>query len=456
MTEEYPSTTWRRKCPTAGVFLFLAWLAVAQQVSAASCAPGTLASYMALGAAGCTIGGNVLANFTQGSPLNGTVNIPPSGLNIFPAGGGSNPGIIITGSVTAGSGQTFSALIHYTISGGNYTSDTVTLSNTTATGNGAVTEIQNFCRNGDFQAPTFAAQCPGAEGPGSPLVVIGNGNANASLTATSLGITHNLVIDSGITGTASGAVIVDQFGTTGSAAQSPVTSVSSGNWLPIVAPNSIAAGFGTGFSATTVAATALPLPTSLGGVSVTITDSAGTTVTAPLFMVSAGQINYLVPASLVSGAATVRVSSGGNTYTGTLQITNVAPAIYSADSSGSGPPAAQVLRVSNGVATFDPAPFVVGTTGTPATPAPIKLSPPTDRVYLVLYATGIQRHASAVTATMGGTPVSVIYAGAQGTLAGLDQINVGPLPQSLAGQSSLNLVVTVDAITTNTVTLSFQ
>jgi uncharacterized protein (TIGR03437 family) len=436
--------------------IFLAWLGAAQLVSAAPCVPGTLASYMALGAAGCTIGTSVLANFTQGSPLNGTTTIPPAGLNIFPAGGASNPGIVVTGNISAAGGQVFSTLINYTITGTTYTSDTITLSNTTATGNGAVSDIQNFCRNGNFQAPTFAAQCPGGEGPGSPLVVIGNGNATATLTATSLGITHNLVIDSGATGTASGAVIVDEFGTSGGSAQNTVTSVSAGNWLPIVAPNSIAAGFGTGFAIATVPATSLPLPQSLGGVTVTIKDSGGATATAPLFMVSAGQINYLVPANLAPGAATVSVSAGSTTYTGTLQIANIAPAIFTADSSGSGPPAAQVVRVSGGATSFDPAPFTVGTAGTPATPAPIKLSPATDRIFLTLYATGIQRHTGTVTAAIGGTSIPVPYAGAQGTLAGLDQINVGPLPQSLAGQSSVNLVISVDGVTANTVTLSFQ
>jgi len=62
----------------------------------------------------------------------------------------------------------------------------------------------------------------------------------------------------------------------------------------------------------------------------------------------------------------------------------------------------------------------------------------------------------AVTAAIGGVSVPVLYAGAQGTLAGLDQINLGPLPQSLSGQSSVNLVITVDGMTANTVILSFQ
>lgn len=448
-------------------WLIFASLAVVQMAPAAQCAAGTLASYAALGAGGCSIGNSVLANFSLGNPLNGAVNIPPSALKIVPAGGASNPGLIITANITATSGQTFSTLVNYTITGGSYTSDTITLSNASATGNGAVTDIQDFCRNGNFQPPTFVSQCPGGEGPGSPLVVVGNGSATASFAATSLGITHNLVIDGGVTGTASGAVIIDQFSTSGGSGQNTITSVSAGNWLPTVAPNSIAAGFGTGFTTTTSAAAIVPLPNSLGGVTVTITDSAGKTATAPLFMVSGGQINYLVPSNLTTGPATVSVSTAGSSYTGTLQIANVAPAIFTADSSGSGPPAAQVVRVSNGVSSFDPAPFVPGVNGTPAKPSSINLSPSTDRVYLVLYGTGLQRHTGPVTATITGLSaegipslqqisVPVLYAGAQGTLAGLDQINIGPLPQSLVGQRSVNLFFTVDGIMTNTVTLSFQ
>ncbi len=340
------------------VFLLFACLGAVPLASAASCVPGTLATYAALGAGGCTIGPNVLANFTQGGALSGTTNIPASSLNVVPSGGATNPGIIVTGNIAAASGQTFSALINYTITGSNYTSDAATLSNTTSTGNGAVSDIQNFCRNGNFAAPTYVSSCPGGEGPGSPLVLIGNATANASFTATSLGITHNLVIDGGNSGTASGVVIVDEFGTSGSSAQSVVTSVSAANWLRSVAPNSIAAGFGANFATATVAATTQPLPNSLGGVSVTITDSAGTTATAPLFMVSAGQINYLVPAN--PGGRQCDGQGLGrrrNSSTGTLLIANVAPGIFSADGSGSGPPAAQVLRVSNGVGSLDPAPF---------------------------------------------------------------------------------------------------
>jgi len=57
-----------------------------------------------------------------------------------------------------------------------------------------------------------------------------------------------------------------------------------------VAPGGIAAAFGAGLAASAASANAVPLPTTLGGVSVTIGG-----VPAPLFFVAPGQINFQVP-----------------------------------------------------------------------------------------------------------------------------------------------------------------
>jgi uncharacterized protein (TIGR03437 family) len=243
----------------------------------------------------------------------------------------------------------------------------------------------------------------------------------------------------------------------GAAGQNAFTTVSAANWGVFVAPNSIAAGFGNGFAMTTVTSNELPLPTSLANARVSITDSVGSTAAAPLFMVAAGQINYLLPANLSVGKATVNVTVGNNTYKGNVEISNVAPAIFAADNSGSGPPAAQIIRVSGGTASVDPAPYTLGINGSAAAPATIKLTPFTDSLYVVLYATGIQRHsANPVIATIGGIRIPVLYAGPQGQLAGLDQINIGPLPQSLAGRGPVSLVITVDGIPANSMNLNVQ
>src|SRR5262249_344998 len=72
-----------------------------------------------------------------------------------------------------------------------------------------------------------------------------------------------------------------------------------------LAGESISAAFGTGLATTTQTALSLPLPTALAGTSVMVKDSAGSQRMAPLFFVSSGQVNYLVPPGTAVGAATV-------------------------------------------------------------------------------------------------------------------------------------------------------
>lgn len=225
------------------------------------------------------------------------------------------------------------------------------------------------------------------------------------------------------------------------------TSASAGNWQAIVAPDSIVAGFGTGFSTTTTSITSLPLPTNLGNVTISITDSSGTKLSAPMFVVSPGQINYLIPAGAALGKASVSVSGNNQTFTGTLEIANISPAIFTANNNGAGVPAAQLINVSASGAVTNPSPFQTGVLSYVTNP--IDLS--SGNVFLVLYGTGLRRRSgNPVRASIGGISVPVAFAGPQGSLPGLDQINLGPLPQTLSGgKGDVDLVITVDGIQAN-------
>jgi uncharacterized protein (TIGR03437 family) len=88
-------------------------------------------------------------------------------------------------------------------------------------------------------------------------------------------------------------------------------------------------------------------------------------------------------------------------------------------------------------------------------PLPINLGPSTEQVYLEMYGTGI-RSAKSVTVTMGTLSVPLLYAGAAPVYAGLDQVNIGPLPAALAGTGSLNIVITADGQAANTVNVTIQ
>ena len=56
---------------------------------------------------------------------------------------------------------------------------------------------------------------------------------------------------------------------------------------------------------------------------------------------------------------------------------------------------------------------------------------------------------------IGGVPEQVAYAGANSAYDGLDQINV-TVPRSLAGAGQVPLILTIDGITANVVTLAIK
>jgi uncharacterized protein (TIGR03437 family) len=61
----------------------------------------------------------------------------------------------------------------------------------------------------------------------------------------------------------------------------------------------------------------------------------------------------------------------------------------------------------------------------------------------------------AVTATIGGFPATVLFAGAGGGYAGLDQVNV-LVPRDLIGKGEVPIVLTVDGKQANSVTVAFK
>jgi len=245
---------------------------------------------------------------------------------------------------------------------------------------------------------------------------------------------------------------------------SPVASVSAASFLGAqIAPESIVAAFGVGLATGVAVAPGLPLPTTLLGTTVTVTDSASAERPAPLFFVAPSQINYQVPPGTADGAATVTVAVNGAVVgTGTMTIARVAPGLISANANGQGIAAAVVLRIKQDgarsfepVAAFDPAQnrFV---------PVPIDMGPPSDTVYVLFYGTGIRNRSRAenISVNLGGTvktlnPSLFEDGFAAPDFVGLDQANVA-LPRTLSGSGIINVVFTVDGIISNTVQLSFR
>jgi uncharacterized protein (TIGR03437 family) len=225
-----------------------------------------------------------------------------------------------------------------------------------------------------------------------------------------------------------------------------------------VAPESIAAVFGTDLAIGPKSSSSVPLPAALLGTTVEIRDNRGQQLIAPLFFVSGGQINFQVPPGAAAGTATATIHSGDERVSlATFRIANFAPGLFAANSDGKDAAAANIARLRNGTLTYEPISRFDATQGKFVL-LPIDLGPEGDQVFLVLYGSGLRfrPEGSVVTGLIGGLTVSVAFLGPAGGFIGLDQVNIGPLPRALAGRGIVEVQLTIDGKTTNTVQVAFR
>ena len=232
---------------------------------------------------------------------------------------------------------------------------------------------------------------------------------------------------------------------------STVAAVSAASYEAPVAADSIAALFGPNLATTTVVAQDIPLPTTLAGTTVVIEDSLGMSRLAGLFFVSPNQLNVLMPAGTAPGTATIRVTTGASVMsTGTVQIAPAALGIFAANTDAQGAPAANVLRVKADNSQIYENAFE-GTYPN-FVPRPIDMGPASDRMFLVLYLTGLRGvpstdgnagngSAENVRALVGGVEVVPQFAGPVMDYVGVDQVNV-EIPRSLIGSGRIGVSLT--------------
>jgi uncharacterized protein (TIGR03437 family) len=222
-----------------------------------------------------------------------------------------------------------------------------------------------------------------------------------------------------------------------------------------VAPQEIVALFGQNVASQTATAT-LPLPTVLGGASVQITDSAGNSQLAPLFAVSSGQANFLVPPGLAAGPAKVTVLHGSTAaLTGSLAIASSQPGLYSVNQDGAGVAAADAFLVTAANQRTYQTLFTCNPTfARSCLAAPLSLGGATDTLYVELYGTGI-RGAAAVQCFVAGQSVPVLYAGPNSGYAGLDQVDIS-IPKNLQGAGDVRVYLVADGVLSNVVGLKIQ
>jgi uncharacterized protein (TIGR03437 family) len=245
-----------------------------------------------------------------------------------------------------------------------------------------------------------------------------------------------------------------------SAAPRALSNVSAASFEARTMPESIVAAFGTGMATGTLAASTIPLPTTLLETRVYVRNPTGTETEAQLFYVSPTQINFLMPPSNMTGMVTVTIVSGAGIIARQAISTGpLAPGLFALNGNGRGIAAAVALRIKadgsqsyESIARFDQ-------TSSQWVPVPIDLGPETDRVFLVAYGTGFRFAAlnppNSNRATIGGTTADVIALGAQGQFAGLDQVNL-LIPRSLIGRGLVDVVFMTGSLTANTVQINIR
>ncbi|MGH9838271.1 MAG: hypothetical protein ACREEM_05760 [Blastocatellia bacterium] len=332
----------------------------------------------------------------------------------------------------------------------------------TGSGNTTIQGTLNSAANTAFRLEFFSnAACdPSGNGEGQNFIGSTMVTTNAS-GAASFNVTFQIAVVAGRFFT---ATATDSNNNTSEFCQcrlaiNSVVSVSAASFSgTALASESIVAAFGLGLATAAQSADTLPLPTSLAGTRVSVRDGAGNERLAPLFFVSSTQVNYQMPPGTATGLATITGASGNGTVSvGQAQIVAVAPGLFAANANGQGVAAAVALRVkADGAQSFEPVVrFDAGQNKFVA--APLDLGPEADQVFLVLFGTGIRFRSSlaAVTATIGGAAAPVLFADAQGGFVGLDQVNAR-IPRSLIGRGEVDLVLTADAKTANTIKVNIK
>ncbi len=254
----------------------------------------------------------------------------------------------------------------------------------------------------------------------------------------------------------------------GSAGASSVSSISSGGIVNAagfqggaLAPGSIVSVFGQNLASSTAAASNAPLPRSLGGMTLNIGG-----VNAPLYYSSSGQVNAQIPFETAAGTpqAYALVSRAGQnviTDSETVTIIPAKPGIFTINAQGQG-----AVQIAN-TTTF----------AAPTGSVPGALAQPARRGvdFLTIYCTGLgavnnppasgsaagsnplSTTVTLPTVTIGGVnaPLTNGFSGLSPGFVGLYQVNV-QVPAGVATGSAVPLIVTMNGVASNTVTIAVQ
>jgi uncharacterized protein (TIGR03437 family) len=217
-----------------------------------------------------------------------------------------------------------------------------------------------------------------------------------------------------------------------------------------VAPGSIATVYGSFLVSSLSTASSSPLPVSLAGLSLQF----GSGLTAPLFAVSSGQVNFQVPWELAGESKTSLSATwnGQPSATQTLNLAPFAPGIFSMNGQGTGQGAildtSYSLVNSSNPATAGSTILQIYCTGLGAvTNQPPSGSPPPTNL--------LSQTTTTPTVTIGGVQAQVLFAGLAPGSVGEYQVDA-LVPASSSKGAAVPVVIAIGGTTSNVVTIAVQ
>jgi uncharacterized protein (TIGR03437 family) len=215
--------------------------------------------------------------------------------------------------------------------------------------------------------------------------------------------------------------------------------------------------FGTNLASGVVVADKVPLPTTLGGVSVQLNG-----VAAPLFFVSAAQINFQIPWEVLGQTqASITVTVNGVTSPAqTLSLAPYAPGIFTTNQAGTGQ---GVIAIATSGELAAPAGSIPGRTSRPAKRGEFisiycsGLGPVSNPPASGAPATGspLSLTTKNPTVTIGGVSAPINFSGLTPGFVALYQVNA-QVPDNAPVGDAVNLVLTIEGVASNTVTIAVQ
>lgn len=146
-------------------------------------------------------------------------------------------------------------------------------------------------------------------------------------------------------------------------------------------------------------------------------------------------------------------AGGGAVWAGPVFVTTLAPGIFTADPEGTLAAGIAVPGTADGTETVH---YTSRCEASGCSAAPMEAGAPAGSVVLLLFGTGIRAAGQrGVAATAGEADLPVLYAGAQGEYAGLDQVNL-VLPRPLAGKGLLEVRLSAGGVPANPVAIEVR